>query len=584
MAVEPIGSMPTMPRVSVVMPVFEQAAFLPRALASLLAQTEAGWELVVIDDGSTDDVGAAMEPFLADTRVSMHVLGANGGLGAALNAGIERSSAPLVAYLPADDVLHADHLSTLLGLFDQDVVLAHARCRPAGPRLQLVQLMHRRTADRWVERAELESDDLERLLLGRLRERGRVAATTRVTCRWTQHPAQRHRRIRESLDGGVNAFRVAYRVREPLRLHSSETGLVDEVERYRRWRGRPAVRRGADGLRILLAGELAFNPDRVIALEERGHELLGLWIDDPLGFNTVGPLPFAGVEDLRSIRDVRPARVDVIYALLNWRAVPLAHALLEARTGVPLVFHFKEAPQRSIARGEWRQLAEVVTGADAVVLSSVEERDWFEAALPRRLDPERTLVLDGDMPKRDWLDAPPSPPLSQRDGRTRTVLLGRPHGFDRSLHDELAARGIDVVVHAGHSAVEPGDWVRILSRYDAGWLHPIRAANHGDVRQATWDDLNLPARIPTMLAAGLPLILPRSAPREIHAAQALAESLGVGLLYEDLEDLATRLADPSGLAPLRANAWARREEVTFDFHADRLVALLQAVAREESRA
>ena len=575
-----LGSMRTMPRVSVLMPIFEQAAFLPRAVASLLAQSETEWELVVVDDGSTDDVAGALAPFIGDARVALHRLGVNRGLGAALNAGLDRARGPLIAYLPADDVLHDDHLAALLELLAGGAVLAHTRCAPADERLQLVQLAHRRTDDRWVERPELESDDLELLLLSRLRERGSVAAGSRVTCQWTQHPGQRHRRVRESCDGGVNAFRRAYGVLVPLRLHSSESGLHDEVERYRRPRARPAAPRGPDGLRILLAGELAFNPDRVLALEERGHQLLGLWIDDPLGFNTVGPLPFGGVEDLDSIADVGPDRVDVIYALLNWRAVPLAHALLEARTGVPLVFHFKEAPQRSIARGEWPLLADVAGRADGLILSSAEERAWFEAALPGRLDPARTLVLDGDLPKRDWLDARRSAPLSAGDGRLRTVLLGRPYGFDATLRDGLAARGIDVVVHAGHSAVEPRDWVEVLSRYDAGWLHPVAAANGGDVRRAAWDELNLPARLPTLVAAGLPVILPRNPPGEIHAAQALSESLGVALAYDDLDDLAARLGDSGAMGRLRAAAWARREELTFDFHADRLLALLRAVARE----
>ena len=570
--------MRAMPRVSVLMPAFEQAAFLPRAVASLVAQTEPDWELLVVDDGSSDDVAGALAPFAADGRVVLHRLASNRGLGAVLNVGLERARAGLIAYLPADDVLHADHLATLIGLLGKDAVLAHTVCAPTDARLQLVQLMHRRTDDRWVEREELESDDLELLLLGRLRKRGRVAAGSRVTCQWTQHPDQRHRRIRESCDGGVNAFRAAYGVQVPLRLHSSETGLLDEVERYRRQRARPAGSRGADGLRILLAGELAFNPDRVIALEERGHELSGLWIDDPLGFNTVGPLPFGGVEDLRSIADVRSERIDVIYALLNWRAVPLAHALLEARTGVPLVFHFKEAPQRSIARGEWPLLAEVATRADGLILSSPEERAWFEAALPGRLDPERTMVLDGDLPKRDWLAAAPSAPLADADGRVRTVLLGRPYGFDGALVEGLRARDIEVVAHAGRTGVGPADWVRVLSRYDAGWLHPVRADNGGDVRRATWDDLNLPARIPTLLAAGLPLILPRNAAGDIHAAQTLGDSLGVALLYDDLDELAARLADRAALAKLRAAAWQRREEVTFDFHVDRLLSLLRAVS------
>jgi glycosyltransferase involved in cell wall biosynthesis len=567
-------------RVSVLMPTYAQAAFLPRAVASLLAQDLGDWELVVVDDGAPDDVATALAPFADDPRITAHRLPANRGLGAALNEGLKRSGGPLVAYLPSDDVLHADHLSALAGaLEDPSVVLARSRCRPAAPSLQLVQVMHRRTADRWTERAKLESDDLELLFFDRLRARGREARIERVTCEWTQHPAQRHRAIASRCDGGLNVFRSRYRVREPLRFHSSDGGRVDEVARYARFRSAGRAPRDPDGLRILLAGELAFNPERVLAFEERGHELLGLWIDDPLGFNTVGPLPFGHVRDLDSVVDIEAARPDVVYALLNWRMVPLAHAILEARTGTPLVFHYKEAPQRSIARGEWPLLAEVVTRADAVVLSSREMRAWFEASLPGRLDPARTLVLDGDLPKRDWLDAEPSPRLSGRDGQIHTVLAGRPYGFDGGLRDGLHARGVRLHVHAGPSAVGPEDWVRVLSRYDAGWLHPVRARNRGDARLAAWDDLNLPGRIPMLLAAGLPLILPRNACGELHAAQAFAESVGAAILYEDLDDLAAQLRDAAVLERRRAAAWAAREEVTFDRHADRLVALLRSVAR-----
>jgi hypothetical protein len=567
-----------MPRVSVLMPVHAQAAFLPRAMRSLIAQDLDDWEVIVVDDGSPDDVAGALAPFVADPRLRLVRLGANGGLGAALNHGLDASSAELVGYLPADDLLHSNHLSALVALMDDDVALAHTRCSPSDPCLQLVQLMHRRTPERWLERSELESDDLEPLLLGRLRAAGRVAAGSSITCDWTQHPGQRHRTIRQSRDGGVNAFRARYRVARPLRLHSSEGGMVDEVARYARFRDRARASRAPDGLRILLAGELAFNPERVLALEERGHELLGLWIDHPLGFNSVGPLPFGRIPDLAGIADIPAARPDVIYALLNWRSVSLAHAILDARTGVPLVFHFKEAPQRSIARGEWPLLADVVTRADAVLFSSPEERAWFQAALPGRLDPDRTLVLDGDLPKRDWLDAAPAEPFSAVDGQPHTVLLGRPYGFDDALLTGLADRGVEVHVHAARTAVEPADWVSTLSRYDAGWLHPVRAHNGGEIARATWDDLNLPARIPTLAAAGLALILPRNGAGELHAGQALAESLGIAVAYDDLDDLGAQLRDRAAMGRRRARAFERREELTFDFHADRLVELLRAVA------
>lgn len=559
----------TAARVSVVMPVFAQAPFVPTAVSSLLAQDVSEWELIVVDDGSPDDVAGALPH---DDRIVLLRNERNRGLGAALNAGLDHARADAIAYLPADDVWFRHHLARLLRLLEKpSVALAHTARTPPGTQLQLVQIAHRKTTDRWIERAEIESDDLEQLFLRRLHARGDVASSDAVTCAWTQHPAQRHRALRPSCDGGPATFRRRYHVKDPMRLHADGRLLIDEQARYARFAHRPPPPR--DGLRILLAGELAHNPERILALEERGCQLLGLWIDDPLGFMTVGPLPFGNVRDVE-LDTWRSARPDVVYAQLNWRAVPLARRLLGS--GVPLVFHFKEAPQRSIARGEWPLLADVVQRADAVVLSSVEERDWFLAALHGRLDPAHVHVLDGDLPKRDWLDAaPPTGRLSERDGEIHTVLLGRPYGFDATLRAGLAHRRIRL--HEP-DCVEPAAWVSALSRYDAGWLHPVRGHNGGDIRAATWDDLNLPARIPTLIAAGLPLIVPAPRRDAIHAAARLCRELGCGVLYESLDDLMRQLQNRGGMERRRAAAWRARESMTFDYHADRLLDVLRQAA------
>ncbi|SHN54891.1 Glycosyl transferase family 2 [Geodermatophilus obscurus] len=600
-----------MTAVGVLVPVYDQAAFLPRALECLRAQSRADWTALVLDDGSPDPSAVAdVVRGLADPRVRLVRWPDNRGLGATLNAGLDVLDAPLVAYLPADDVWSPDHLAALLDcLAEPGAVLARSGLAepPDTPYAQLVQVAHRVTADRWTERAELESDDLGRLMWDRLRARGRTADTGRVTCSWTCHPGQRSAVLRESRDGGLNVFRSRYRVREPLRFASSDGGDVDEVARYARFRSR-SYPPSADGLSVLVAGELALNPERVLALAGRGHSLTGLWTTDGLGDSTVGPLPFGHVPDLDRDRwrsAVGELAPDVVWAQLNWRAVPFAHAVQSAFPQLPFVWTFKEAPQRSTVRGEWPLLADLVCRADASLFATEEERDWFALALSGRVDPARLGVLDGDLPTRDWLDAPLSPRLSDHDGQPHTVVAGRPAGLDLDWVLALAARGVHTHLHGQvrapgpkgswtgwlaaalaaapgfvhvHPPVGPEAWVRELSRYDAGWLHRFDSTNDGDLRRATWDDLNSPARLPVYLAAGLPL-LQQANPGSLVSVERVLRRDGTGLFYRDADDVAAVLAAELASRRGAAAALAVREQHTFDAHADRVVDLFRSVAR-----
>src|SRR4051794_38741304 len=144
------------------MPSYGQADRLGGAVESLLAQTDPHWELVVVDDGSPVDVAGALAAAGPDPRIRLDRLPENRGLGAACNRALHLSRAPLVAYLPCDDRLEPDHLATLRALLDDPgVVLAHTALAEPTAYLQLVQVMHRRTPDRWTERDELETDDLD---------------------------------------------------------------------------------------------------------------------------------------------------------------------------------------------------------------------------------------------------------------------------------------------------------------------------------------------------------------------------------------------------------------------------------------
>jgi hypothetical protein len=601
------------------MPSFDGAPFIRRALSSLFGQTLTDWELVVVDDGSSDNTEEIVTPVLADHRCSLVRWTHNRGLGAALNAGLERSRAPFVSYLPSDDVLYPEHLASLLELLegDEDAVLAFSGVRHhghsessgeiAGFGLQLVQVLQRRTQDRWLEREELVTDDLGRMLWSGLRRRGRFVGSSRVTCEWADHPLQRHRVIRESLGGGLNVYRRHFRVTVPLRFHSSEGDLLDEVDLYRSFRERTPTPPSEDGLRILLVGELAYNPERVLALEERGHRLFGLWTPDGAGFNSIGPVPFGHVEEVplagweEAVRRIRP---DAIYALLNWQAISFAHHVLMRTPGIPFVWHFKESPQAALERGLWPQLVDLHLHSDAQIFSSPEMGTWYETVLPGCGDRELSLILDGDLPKSDWFVGARAPRLGDRDGEVHTVCVGRPFGIFPDLLAELAAHGVHTHFHgptwgdwwagwitearrgaAGyvhlHTTVRQRDWLAVLSRYDAGWLHVFRSRNEGDLRRACWDDLNLPARLGTYAVAGLPLLQPDHG-TSLVATQTLARDLGVGVFFRDAESFASELHDRVAMERRRQTMWDARHQFAFDRHVDELVALFRrAIAARE---
>jgi hypothetical protein len=118
--------------------------------------------------------------------------------------------------------------------------------------------------------------------------------------------------------------------------------------------------------------------------------------------------------------------------------------------------------------------------------------------------------------------------------------------------------------------------VEEFSRYDAGWLHTFASRNGGDLRRADWDDLNVPARLTTLVAAGVPL-LQRDNTGSVVATQELARERGIGLFFTDIPDLARQLHDRERLARIRERVWAQRLDFSFDAHADALVDFFRKV-------
>ncbi|MDR1958413.1 MAG: glycosyltransferase family 2 protein [Planctomycetaceae bacterium] len=89
-------------RVSVVMPAYNTAAYIAEAIESVIAQTFSGWELIVVNDGSTDETVKTVTPFLRDKRITL-LSKPNGGAASARNAGIRKAQADLIAFLDSDD-------------------------------------------------------------------------------------------------------------------------------------------------------------------------------------------------------------------------------------------------------------------------------------------------------------------------------------------------------------------------------------------------------------------------------------------------------------------------------------------------
>jgi glycosyltransferase involved in cell wall biosynthesis len=105
------------PAVSVVVATYNYGRYLAGALESALGQTFSDLEVLVVDDGSTDDTARVAARFMGDPRVS-YVRTEHVGQPAAKNTGIRRARAPLVAFLDADDLWMPDKLERQLPLFE----------------------------------------------------------------------------------------------------------------------------------------------------------------------------------------------------------------------------------------------------------------------------------------------------------------------------------------------------------------------------------------------------------------------------------------------------------------------------------
>lgn len=101
---------------SIVLPTYNRCYILWRAILSVIKQTYPWWELIIIDDDSTDDTRKLVEQF-TDPRIFYYKNNKNKGPAAARNLGLKKAKNGYIAYLDSDNKWHEDYLETVVKTF-----------------------------------------------------------------------------------------------------------------------------------------------------------------------------------------------------------------------------------------------------------------------------------------------------------------------------------------------------------------------------------------------------------------------------------------------------------------------------------
>src|SRR4028119_1041930 len=103
------------PQVSVIIPAYNGDRYIAQAVESVISQTYKNWEIIVVDDGSTDDTRRALQPYVEKIR---YVYQENQGVAAARNRGIQEARGELIAFLDHDDFFLPDKLAAQVACFE----------------------------------------------------------------------------------------------------------------------------------------------------------------------------------------------------------------------------------------------------------------------------------------------------------------------------------------------------------------------------------------------------------------------------------------------------------------------------------
>lgn len=115
-----------MPKASVIIPTYNRSGMVKEAIASVLAQTEPDLEIIIVDDGSTDDTTAIVKAIL-DSRIR-YFYKQNSGPAGARNFGLSKAAGEYVAFLDSDDLWPENYLELMLDALESEPEFGVAYC------------------------------------------------------------------------------------------------------------------------------------------------------------------------------------------------------------------------------------------------------------------------------------------------------------------------------------------------------------------------------------------------------------------------------------------------------------------------
>lgn len=121
------------PFFSIVIAVYNRQNLISRAIKSVLNQDSNNWELIIVDDFSTDETKSVIKPFLVDKRLRYFKTELNSGVAIARNLGIRKAKGNYITFLDSDDEYKINHLSSRFELLkNNNIDLLHGGVEIVG--------------------------------------------------------------------------------------------------------------------------------------------------------------------------------------------------------------------------------------------------------------------------------------------------------------------------------------------------------------------------------------------------------------------------------------------------------------------